>query len=149
VAKNQPELPMVTAAPTKLDAAREELVRAADEDLFDAVRAVLARIMAERTRKTVAYELDVQPSQISESFAGEHKQLQLRWLPTFIRLAPASLKGELRDAILDMFDDDQPLSPAEEAEARAVALEAFGRPGTQVLEQARQTIRRRRAAKAG
>lgn len=146
MARNQLHIEGLTAAP-KLEAAREEMARAGDEDLFDQVRAVLARIMADRSRKTVAYELDVQPSQLSESFAGEHKQLQLRWLPTFIRLASPGLRAELRDAILDMFDDGEPLSPEEEAHAQRVALDSCGEMGRQALGQARQLVRRRRGAR--
>jgi hypothetical protein len=148
VTRKQLSIPEVGTFP-RAAAAREEVDRAGDQDRFELLHTALEKVLHALGRKTLAYELDVQPSQLTEAFAGEHKQLQLRWLPTFVRLCPAELRPELRDALDAMFDDEQPLSPEEEADARAEALAEFGPQGQRALETARQRRRRRRGAKRG
>lgn len=133
------------AVTPRVEQARADVDRAHDAEAYDRLLAVVRAICAVRRQKDVAYELDVQPSHLSEALAGGGgKQVQLRWLPTLARLCPDELRAELRATLLDLVDGDAPLTPEEElARLREVVLADFGKAGALAVE----TARRRRGTR--
>jgi len=136
--KNQLRFDTVTTPSPRVEIAQEEVSRARDTDHGERLRDFFEKVCAIRSRKVVAYELDVQPSQLSDSLTGNGgKQLQLRWLPTLARLCPPELKAELRAILLDLVDDEVPLTPEEElAQLRAAVLADMGAAGARLVEAA-------------
>lgn len=132
---------------TRVEAAHEAIVRAKDDDAWERIKRLIEHIVTLRSRKTVSYELDVQPTQLSDALnPATGKQLQMRWLPTLARLCPPELRSEFRDALLALVDDEDPLDPEEELEQlKSDVLSELGHYGAQLVERAK----RRRTRKSG
>lgn len=141
--KRQLDLEVLAPTPLRVADADEAGIRARDQHAADELRDLVGQIITARSRKTAAYELDVQPSLLSDALAGESKQLQLRWLPTLIRIAPPALRDALRDRLLAMFEDDQPPTPEEElANLKEAVLAELGTTGARIVESARRRRRK-------
>lgn len=146
MSRNQLQLGVLALASPRVTEAQEGVAAARDEDAWDRLHSVIERIAVARQKKQVAMDLDVAPSQFSEALGNRDKnggkQLQLRWLPTFVRLCPLELRAEFREALLAMFDDE-PLTPEEELEQlRAIVLADLGPAGARAVEQARRRRRK-------
>jgi hypothetical protein len=146
--RNQLRFHAVSPVDTAVDLAKEEVVRAEDDAVIDRALAALAAIYHLR-RKELVHDLDVQPSHLSEAVStGDEKgkkQLQVRWLPAFIRRCPSELRDELREAFAALFaDQDDQLTQDEENEAARLALDECGLAGQRAHEAARQRVLARR-----
>jgi hypothetical protein len=127
------------------EAAQLELDRAGDAAAWEAIHTVCVKIVKAVTPKEMCWQLGVLGGQLSESLAGENKHLQLRWLPTFVRVAPPELRGELQDA-LDMLFGTEMLSPEESySELEKVVVAQCGKGGLDAVEKVRKMRKPRRA----
>jgi hypothetical protein len=134
------------SAPTlREEAAQLELDRAGDAAAWEAIHTVCAKIVKAVTPKEMCWQLGVLGGQLSESVAGENKHLQLRWLPTFARVAPADLRAELQDALDALFGEEM-LTPEEELQAlRSEVIADCGRSGREAVERVRKMRKPRRS----
>lgn len=127
-------------------AAQLELDRAGDAAAWEEIHTVCVMIVKHPDvgPKTMCWELGVQAGQLSEALVGENKHLQLRWLPTFVRVAPTELRNRLQDALEALFGTEM-LTPEERiCELEKEVLAECGAGGKRAVEKVNRMRKPRR-----
>lgn len=126
------------------EAAQLELDRAGDASAWEDIHLVCVKIVKAVTPKEMCWQLGILGGQLSESLAGENKHLQLRWLPTFVRVAPPDLRAELQDLLEALFGTEMLTAEEGYSELEKEVIARHGQSGRESVEKVRKMRKPRR-----